>query len=213
MLFRSLPDVIGQPARVIAFDAQKDSQPSAKVPTALVAAAALPTGLGDLKRRRFELRVLPAMDPMTAAGGAAGMDHAHMGHGSGDHAAMNHAEMGHGATEAAGAPPRLEINGKSFAMGRIDERVQLGATEIWEIVSPEMAHPFHLHGAQFRVLTEDGAQPRLWNGGVKDTVLVENSAELLVTFTHRAGEDAPFVYHCHLLEHEDGGMMGAFTVG
>lgn len=108
--------------------------------------------------------------------------------------------------------PRLTINGKSFAADRIDEKVTFGATEVWEIVSPEMAHPFHLHGAQVRVLSEDGDRPKLWNAGVKDTVRVENSAELLVTFGRRADAATPFVFHCHLLEHEDGGMMGTFTV-
>ena len=126
----------------------------------------------------------------------------HAGHGGGDQPA---------AADALPAP-MLTINGKSFAMGRIDEKVTLGATEVWEIVSPEMAHPFHLHGAHFRVLSEDGERAKLWNGGVKDTILVDNSAEILVTFHRKADASAPFVYHCHLLEHEDGGMMGAFTV-
>ena len=192
----TLPDVLAAATRVLAFEAAKDAHPSATLPATLATLPPLPTSTEGVKRRRFELHV------GEASAGAMPTGH--------DHAAM----MSHGNhTDMAGAPPRLTINGKPFAMGRIDERVALGATEIWEIVSPEMAHPFHLHGAHFRVLSEDGGRTKLWNEGPKDTVLVENSAELLVTFTRRAGEDAPFVYHCHLLEHEDGGMMGAFTVG
>lgn len=198
----ALPDVLAGPTRVVAFEPARDTAPSHARPEKLATLAPLPESTIGIPRRRFELRVQPAL---AAAAGVAGHDHAAMampdpraGH-----------DMGHGAAEA---PPRLTINGRSFSPDRIDETVALGATEIWEIVSPEMAHPFHLHGAQVRVLSEDGEQPKLWNGGVKDTVLVENSAELLVTFRKPADARAPFVFHCHLLEHEDGGMMGTFTV-
>ena len=200
----SLPDVLSAPTRAVGFVAASDQSTSTKVPTSLVALPALPAVTGDLKRRRFELRVMP--------GDGTAMDHGAMDHGSMHHGAAP-ATMDHGNhADPNELPPRLLINGKSFEMGRIDEQVKLGATEVWEIVSPEMAHPFHLHGAHFRVLSEDGEAPKLWNRGLKDTILVENSAELLVSFTRPAGPDAPYVYHCHLLEHEVGGMMGAFTV-
>lgn len=194
-----LPDVLEAPARVVAFDLVKDKEASAALPARLVDLPAAPRSTAGLKRRRFELRVQG--DP------AAGHEHAAMSHGS-----MTHGAVGTDGHAMPAAAPRLTINGKSFAMDRIDEKVKAGATEVWEIVSPDMAHPFHVHGAHFRVLTEDGGKPKTWNRGLKDTVLVENSAELLVTFTRPAGPDAPFLYHCHLLEHEDGGMMGAFTV-
>lgn len=109
--------------------------------------------------------------------------------------------------------PVMLINGKSFDASRVDEQVPYGATEIWDVVCPEMAHPFHVEGVQFRVLTEEGGIPRIWNRGVKDTVLVENSASLLVTFTRRADASNPFVYRCQIMEHADSGMMGTFTVG
>ena len=201
-----LPDVIDRPARLLAFEVARDDRPSAAVPTRLADLPAPPKSTSGLKRRRFELRVQANPAAMASAGDH---DHAAMSQGS-----MTHGAVGHDgrAAPAAEPPALLTINGKSFAMGRIDETVKLGSTEIWEIVSPEMAHPFHLHGAHFRVLSEDGDKPKSWNRGVKDTVLVENSAELLVTFTRPAEADAPFLYHCHLLEHEDGGMMGAFVV-
>ncbi len=201
-----LPDVIDRPARIVTFEVAKDDRPRAAVPARLVEPPAPPRTTAGLKRRRFELRVVADPTAMAAAGGH---DHHAPSQGSMTHGAIG--QDGHAAP--AGEPaPRLTINGKSFAMGRIDETVKLGATEIWEIVSPEMAHPFHIHGVHFRVLSEDGDKPKAWNRGVKDTVLVENSAELLVTFTRPADTAAPFFYHCHLLEHEDGGMMGAFVV-
>lgn len=203
-----MPDVLPGTTRVVAFETTRADGASPKLPATLASLAPLPESTLGIPRRRFELRVRPGME---ASQGVAGHDHKHMHEAP---AAEADPHAAHGATAvAAGPPPRLTINGKSFAMGRIDEQVRRGVTEIWEIVSPEMAHPFHLHGAHFRVLGEDGERPKLWNGGLKDTVLVENSAELLVTFTRPADATAPFVYHCHLLEHEDGGMMGAFTVG
>ena len=56
----------------------------------------------------------------------------------------------------------MTINGKSHDLARIDASVRLGTTEIWEIVSVGMAHPFHIHGASFRVLQqrEAGASRR-----------------------------------------------------
>lgn len=201
----TLPDVLTQSTRLLDFEVRQDSVTSHAVPKALVPLAALPETTIGLTRRRFELRVVPgAESAMSMPGHAQHMMHPvedHAGHGGGDQPAGD-----------ALPAPKLTINGKSFAMGRIDEKVAFGATEVWEIVSPEMAHPFHLHGAHFRVLSEDGEQAKLWNGGPKDTILVDNSAEILVTFRRRADATAPFVYHCHLLEHEDGGMMGAFTV-
>ena len=101
------------------------------------------------------------------------------------------------------------INGRPFEMDRIDERVGLGDVEIWEVSGEMMAHPFHIHGAQFEVLSRNGARPGSEDSGRKDTVLVHEPVELLVRFTQPAS-DAPFVYHCHILEHEDNGMMGQF---
>ncbi|NLH81148.1 MAG: multicopper oxidase domain-containing protein [Phyllobacteriaceae bacterium] len=199
----SLPDVLSGPTRVVAFAPERDSGPAAPLPKALVPLAALPESTLGLPRRRFELRVGPAAAAATA--------HAHGGMTMAMPAGAVDPYTGHVTAGAADAPA-LTINGKSFAADRIDEKVTLGATEVWEIVCPDMAHPFHLHGAQARVLSEDGERPKLWNAGVKDTVLVENSAELLITFGRSADAATPFVFHCHLLEHEDGGMMGTFTV-
>ena len=44
----------------------------------------------------------------------------------------------------------------------------------------------------------------------KDTVLVSGKAELLVRFNRPAAKEKPFMFHCHILEHEDAGMMGQF---
>jgi FtsP/CotA-like multicopper oxidase with cupredoxin domain len=104
----------------------------------------------------------------------------------------------------------LAINGRQYDMTRIDTTVSLGSSEIWEVESGMMAHPFHIHGVQFRILSIDGRQPPMHLRGYKDTVLVPGSAEILVPFTQRATREHPFMYHCHILEHEDAGMMGQY---
>ena len=87
----------------------------------------------------------------------------------------------------------MGINGRSFAMDRIDVTAKLGTSEIWEIVAAAMpmAHPFHVHGASFRILSKGGRKPSAHESGWKDVVLVEEHAELLVRFDNPApAEDA-----------------------
>jgi blue copper oxidase len=111
-----------------------------------------------------------------------------------------------------GASQMMGINGRSFSMNRVDVTAKLGTSEIWEIVSNAMAHPFHVHGASFRILSNNGRKPSAEQSGWKDVVLVEDRAEVLVRFNNPAPPKMPFMYHCHILEHEDHGMMGQFAV-
>ena len=106
----------------------------------------------------------------------------------------------------------MTINGRSMAMGTINERVRRGQWERWRIESDDGSHPFHIHGCSFLVLSQDGRRVADENAGWKDTVWVDDDAELLVRFDHEASEAFPYMYHCHILEHEDRGMMGQFTV-
>jgi FtsP/CotA-like multicopper oxidase with cupredoxin domain len=110
-----------------------------------------------------------------------------------------------------GMLPGMCINGKTHDLARIDAETQLGTLEVWEIVSVGMAHPFHVHGASFRILSLAGAPPPAHLAGWKDVILVEDKAELLVAFNHPATREHPFMYHCHILEHEDAGMMGQYV--
>jgi blue copper oxidase len=110
------------------------------------------------------------------------------------------------------SPQMMGINGRSFAMSRVDVTAKLGTSEIWEIASAAMAHPFHIHGASFRILSNNGRKPSAHTSGWKDVVLVEDRAEILVNLNNPASPKMPFMYHCHILEHEDRGMMGQFAV-
>jgi FtsP/CotA-like multicopper oxidase with cupredoxin domain len=114
----------------------------------------------------------------------------------------------------SGSANMMGINGRSFAMDRIDVTARLGTAEIWEISTGgmPMAHPFHVHGARFGILSKNGRNPGAHEAGWKDVVLVEEHAEILVRFDNPAPPKMPFMYHCHILEHEDHGMMGQFAV-
>lgn len=105
----------------------------------------------------------------------------------------------------------LGINGRTFDMGRVDEQVRLGDIEVWEVSGDMMAHPFHIHGVHFEVLSRNGSAPGIRDQGLRDTVVAQGPVELLVKFTQTAMA-SPFMYHCHILEHEDNGMMGQFSV-
>ncbi len=84
-----------------------------------------------------------------------------------------------------------------------------GAVEVWEIDNQsEMDHPFHLHGMSFQVLGPDGAPvtPLAW----KDTVNVPR--EQALAFAVRVGAPGRWMFHCHILEHAERGMMGELQV-
>jgi len=111
---------------------------------------------------------------------------------------------------------RLTINGRKMDINRIDEQVKLGTTEIWEISNQSammmsMPHSMHLHDVQFQILSRNGQVPPLHEQGRKDTVLVMpgETVRIITRFRDYTGI---YMYHCHLLEHEDDGMMGQFEV-
>ncbi|MFG2101901.1 multicopper oxidase family protein [Micromonospora echinaurantiaca] len=107
-----------------------------------------------------------------------------------------------------------EINGREMDMARIDEVVPAGATEIWHIENTVYAHNFHIHEVAFEVLDIDGRQPPAYLRGPKDTVFVpgKSTVRLAVQFGHFTDPKTPYMYHCHILRHEDKGMMGQFVI-
>ncbi len=108
---------------------------------------------------------------------------------------------------------RFSINGRSMNMGTINEVVKQGEIELWRVTGEFMPHPFHMHGVSFQILTHNGEPPAEADRGWKDTVVVTGEVtELLLRFDHLASEETPYMFHCHILEHEDAGMMGQFTV-
>jgi FtsP/CotA-like multicopper oxidase with cupredoxin domain len=98
------------------------------------------------------------------------------------------------------------IDGRRFDATRVDQVVRLGATEEWVIrnASREL-HPFHMHVNDFQVVSVNGRPYRA--RGLQDTVVlpIHGAVRVRVRFSDFTG---PFVYHCHILNHEDSGMMG-----
>ena len=108
------------------------------------------------------------------------------------------------------------INGVSFDMDVINITIPLNNTEIWTISNnTPIAHPFHLHDVGFWILDINGNPPPAYAKGKKDTYLVpgrHSTMRIITKFTDFANDSIPYMYHCHMLKHEDGGMMGAFVV-
>ncbi|RTZ66377.1 MAG: oxidase [Aquificaceae bacterium] len=118
----------------------------------------------------------------------------------------------------SGGPSRmLTINGKSMDMSVINETVPLNAIEIWEVRNNMgMNHNFHIHATHFQLLERNGSSSKVAENekGFKDTVLIppNESVKLIIKMTDYADASSPYMYHCHILEHEDAGMMGQFVV-
>lgn len=110
---------------------------------------------------------------------------------------------------------QFSINGRIMAEDYINETISYNTTEIWELTnSSPMMHPFHVHNGQFQILDRNGEAPPANELGWKDTVKVGPGelVRIVMRFTDFRDEQNPYMYHCHILEHEDRGMMGQFLV-
>ncbi|WP_163831959.1 multicopper oxidase family protein [Spartinivicinus ruber] len=133
---------------------------------------------------------------------------------------------------------KMSINNQEFNMNFINEKVSMGIPEIWEIKSLTGGHNFHIHGCSFLIIELYGEEPENTLKGWKDTVSLPkrvgeintgeyHTCKVLVIFHHdtyrkecmgNIGSHSdinchmPYMYHCHVLEHEDKGMMGQFIV-
>ncbi|WP_147195323.1 multicopper oxidase CueO [Pantoea sp. CCBC3-3-1] len=198
---------------------------SGSLPDKLVDVPALPAQDG-LKTRWLQLSMDPELDRRGMLALMERYGHAAMAGMSGD-AHDNDNEIPHDTHhEMAGMKPSAtpqdydfsmgnKINGVAFDMNKPAFDVKQGVTEKWTISGEgdAMLHPFHIHGTQFRILSENGKPPAAHRSGWKDTVHVEGwRSEVLVRFDHLAAKEQAYMAHCHLLEHEDTGMMLGFTV-
>jgi len=106
------------------------------------------------------------------------------------------------------------INGKMFDPKRVDEYVSANSTEIWNITNNSpMAHPFHAHAIQWQILSRNGVPASGTDLGWKDTFLVRANESVKIIGKFEPVNTGDYMYHCHILEHEDAGMMGYFRVG
>jgi spore coat protein A len=122
----------------------------------------------------------------------------------------------------------VRINGKGYD-DPVTETVTLGTMETWRFINTtDDAHPMHLHLVQFQILRRQGfnipallsgklelmGKPRLPQAnevGWKDTAVV-NPGDVLTILVRFEGYTGRYVFHCHMLEHEDNDMMRPFEV-
>jgi spore coat protein A, manganese oxidase len=104
------------------------------------------------------------------------------------------------------------INGRVYAPGRVDAAARTGEVEVWEFFNRSMmAHPMHIHQTSWQVLSRNGAPPPSWERGWKDTFNV-GPMETVRVIGRYSDYVGLYSFHCHVLEHEDRGMMGQFQV-
>lgn len=107
-------------------------------------------------------------------------------------------------------PMSFSIDGRTFDPARDDQVVVAGTVEEWTVANTgPLAHPFHLHIWPFTVV--DASDGRATTGVPQDVVLVPPGGwvRLRIPFTTYTGRS---VYHCHILDHEDAGMMATIVV-
>jgi spore coat protein A len=132
------------------------------------------------------------------------------------------------AMDAKGHSLGVRINNKNYD-DPVTEKVKLGSVECWRFINTTMdAHPMHLHLVQFQILQRQGFDtgafarghlqlagsprpPAANEAGWKDTAVVK-PGEILSILTRFEGYAGRYVYHCHMLEHEDNDMMRPYDV-
>lgn len=105
---------------------------------------------------------------------------------------------------------RFTIDGRGFDAARVDQSVAAGAIEEWTIVNTSpMDHPFHLHVWPMQVIEIGGhsVETPTWQDVVN--VPARSRSRVRIAFEDFTGTA---VYHCHILDHEDNGMMGVVSV-
>jgi spore coat protein A, manganese oxidase len=104
------------------------------------------------------------------------------------------------------------INNQSFDPDRVDADPVLGTTERWVFVNQSFAtHVIHIHDVDWRLESRNLQPPQPWEDGLKEVWRIDplERISLITTFTDNAGR---YVFHCHILEHEDHAMMAQFEV-
>ena len=104
------------------------------------------------------------------------------------------------------------INAKGFDINRIDLAVPASTVEVWRFFNMTgMAHPMHVHGVRMSLMSHDGAAPAVYERGLRDTFVVDSMQTVAVAVqTPAVAASSPLMIHCHILEHEDAGMMTQF---
>ena len=106
------------------------------------------------------------------------------------------------------------INDRQMKLDRIDDVIKFGDTERWTLKSVTGWHVFHVHQTQFQVLERNGRPPEPYEQGWEDTIFFKGSdtVTILARFNTYTNPEIPYMLHCHILDHEDTGMMSQFKI-
>lgn len=108
------------------------------------------------------------------------------------------------------------INGVQYDENVINFMKQQNDVMVWNITNQSMmAHPFHIHGNHFFITSINGATPPANMQGRKDVVLISpqgGTVSIITKYEDFGDSIKPYMYHCHILSHEDNGMMGQFII-
>jgi len=185
-----------------------------------------PLGEPDVRRQVELTEVMPGHDDHGAghgdphAGHGAGHADPHAAHGGGGSHHGTHGpgagHAAHGAGQGGDARPEVDflINGRAFAMDEILFEGRVGEVEEWEVFNnSHMDHPFHVHGTHFQVIATRDADGE-WREAPwlawKDTVNLAPYQRLTLRMVFR--EPGDWLFHCHIIEHEELGMMATIRV-
>jgi blue copper oxidase len=107
------------------------------------------------------------------------------------------------------------FDGQLYKMHTTNQTVKLGSVEKWTIHNNRIfGHTFHIHDVQFKIVARSSGPVEPYEQGWKDTVFVprDQSVSFIAKFEDFASDTDAFMYHCHMANHEDGGLMGEFLV-
>ncbi|MBS1880234.1 MAG: multicopper oxidase family protein [Actinobacteria bacterium] len=115
-------------------------------------------------------------------------------------------------TLGGGFSTKWLLNGRTFDPAHVQAFPHLNKTAVWEIVNrTTVAHVMHLHHTDWYLLQRDGKPPPPWEDCLKETFFVYPNEKILLA-GHFSDYTGKFVIHCHMLDHEDHGLMGQFQV-
>jgi spore coat protein A, manganese oxidase len=104
------------------------------------------------------------------------------------------------------------INGRTFNPDYVEVKPRLGSVQTWELVNKtDVAHVMHLHHTDWYLLERNGKPPPPWEDCLKETYFLFPNERILVA-GHLSDYTGKFVVHCHMLDHEDHGLMSQFEV-
>ncbi len=109
----------------------------------------------------------------------------------------------------------FHFDGTAFDLATINKTVGLNNIEEWTVTNSNVfGHSFHIHDIQFKIISRSSGPVASYESGWKDTYYlhVNESVSFVAKYSDYADPVHPFMYHCHVTLHEDGGMMGQFVV-